>query len=144
MERKPSEVFLKLWRWRTTNDTTATDEDFTLCAEAWEEIRRMECELAWEKIREGMDGERQSLTADAEPPLHKGAEDPPTLPVKVSSWQIWKDRVRERLLSTRFSIEKVAEAAEVKIDDVRALADSTQIPAALIKAIERGLEKLEG
>ena len=131
MERKASEVFLKLWRWRTTNDDTATDEDFILCAEAWEEIRKMEAEKEWTEIRDSV-------------------EDVPDKPVgdmpaaKPSSWQIWKDKVRGRLLETRFSIEKVAEAAEVKVDDVRALADSTQIPAALIKAIEKGLDQLEG
>lgn len=129
--RKPSEVFLKLWRWRTTNDTTATDEDFTLCAEAWEEIRKMEAEKEWTEIRDSV-------------------EDVPDKPVgdmpaaKPSGWQIWKEKVRDRLLSTRFSTAQVAEDAEVKVDDVRALTDSTNVPASLIRAIEKGLEKLEG
>lgn len=62
---------------------------------------------------------------------------------KPSGWQIWKEKVRERLLSTRFSTAQVAEAAELKVDDVRALTDSTNVPASLIRAIEKGLEKLE-
>ena len=40
--RPASEVFLTLWRWRTTHDPEATPADFALCAEAWAEIRRME------------------------------------------------------------------------------------------------------
>ena len=40
--RPASEVFLTLWRWRTTHDPEATPADFALCAEAWAEIRKME------------------------------------------------------------------------------------------------------
>lgn len=46
--RPASEVFLTLWRWRTTHDPEATPADFALCAEAWAEIRRMEAlNLTW-------------------------------------------------------------------------------------------------
>ena len=41
-DKRPSEVFLALWRFRTTRDDEETPEDFALCAEAWAEIRRME------------------------------------------------------------------------------------------------------
>lgn len=39
---KPSEVFMILWRYRTTHDDTETPDDFAMCAEAWAEIREME------------------------------------------------------------------------------------------------------
>ena len=39
---KPSEVFMRLWRYRTTHDDTETPDDFALCAEAWADIRTME------------------------------------------------------------------------------------------------------
>ena len=45
--RPASEVFLTLWRWRTTHDPEATPADFALCAEAWAEIRRMEATYSW-------------------------------------------------------------------------------------------------
>ena len=41
-KKKPSEVFLRLWRYHTTACGDATPADFALCAEAWAEIRKME------------------------------------------------------------------------------------------------------
>ena len=46
--RRPSEVFLRLWRWHATSCGDATAADFELCAEAWAEIRRMETKEAAE------------------------------------------------------------------------------------------------
>ena len=44
--RRPSEVFLRLWRWHATSCGDATATDFELCAKAWAEIRRMEAKEA--------------------------------------------------------------------------------------------------
>lgn len=144
---RPSEVFLKLWRFRTTHDDEETPDDFALCAAAWAEIRRMENELAWTELRESMDKFREApavlMPAPADPaPEPVSKPDQPA--AKPSSWEIWKEKVRARLMATRFSISQVAEASEVKVEDVRGLIDSTRIPANLIRAIERGLDKLEG
>ena len=144
---QPSEVFLKLWRFRTTHDDEETPDDFALCAAAWAEIRRMENELAWTEFRESMDKFREvpavPMPAPADPsPEPMSKPDQPA--AKPSSWEIWKEKVRARLMATRFSISQVAEASEVKVEDVRGLIDSTRIPANLIRAIEKGLDKLEG
>lgn len=42
MEKRPSEVFLALWRFRTTHDDEETPEDFALCADAWRKIQSLE------------------------------------------------------------------------------------------------------
>lgn len=146
-EMKPSEVFLKLWRFRTTHDDEETPDDFALCAAAWAEIRRMENELAWTELRESMDGFREApavlVPAPADPaPEPVSKPDQPA--EKVSSLPILKEKVRARLMATRFSVSQVAEASEVAVEDVRGLIDSTRIPANLIRAIERGLDELEG
>lgn len=143
----PSKVFLKLWRFRTTHDDEETPDDFALCAAAWAEIRRMENELAWTELRESLDRflEAPAVLMPAPADIAPEPVSKPDQPAeKVSSWQIWKEKVRARLMATRFSISQVAEASEVKVEDVRGLIDSTRIPANLIRAIERGLDKLEG
>lgn len=146
-ELKASDVFLKLWRFRTTHDDEETPADFALCATSWADIRRMENELAWTELRESLDRFREApavlMPAPADPaPEPVSKPDQPA--AKPSSWEIWKEKVRARLMATRFSISQVAEASEVKVEDVRRLIDSTRIPANLIRAIERGLDKLEG
>lgn len=62
MMQKPIEVFLKLWRWRTTNDGTATDADFALCAEAWEEIRKMEAVIAHSSAEEWLPADAGAIS----------------------------------------------------------------------------------
>lgn len=42
MDKRPSEVFLRLWRFRTIHDDEEVPANFALCAETWAEIRRME------------------------------------------------------------------------------------------------------
>ena len=138
-ELKASDVFLKLWRFRTTHDDEETPADFALCATSWADIRRMENELAWTELRESLDRFREApavlMPAPADPaPEPVSKPDQPA--AKPSSWAIWKEKVR--------AISQVAEASEVKVEDVRRLIDSTRIPANLIRAIERGLDKLEG
>lgn len=75
-KKKPSEVFLRLWRYHTTACGDATPADFELCAEAWAEIRRMETKEAafsvpltvpgridYASIREAIDRHLQSMGA---------------------------------------------------------------------------------
>ena len=40
--KRPSEVFLRLWRYHTVSCGDATPADFALCADAWMQIREME------------------------------------------------------------------------------------------------------
>lgn len=40
--RRPSEIFLTLWRYRSQTDREETPGDFELCAEAWARIRELE------------------------------------------------------------------------------------------------------
>ncbi|MBO7667070.1 MAG: hypothetical protein J6T26_01285 [Firmicutes bacterium] len=138
-ELKASDVFLKLWRFRTTHDDEETPADFALCATAWAEIRRMEDDLAWAELRDRPEAEEKEQARKSPAPVSDSDQGG-----KLSSWQIWKEKVRARLMATRFSVSQVAEASEVKVEDVRGLIDSTRIPANLIRAIERGLDKLEG
>ena len=44
--KKPSEVFLRLWRYHTVSCGDATPADFALCADAWMQIRELETTAA--------------------------------------------------------------------------------------------------
>ena len=50
-ERRPSEVFFALWYHRMTHGDPVKPDNFELCAETWAEIRRLEAEDRWERIR---------------------------------------------------------------------------------------------
>lgn len=54
--RRPSEIFLTLWRYRSQTDREETPGDFELCAEAWARIRELEQMAEWEAERGAVPG----------------------------------------------------------------------------------------
>lgn len=74
--RRPSEVFLRLWRYHTTACGDATAADFELCAEAWAEIRRMEEKEAAEGREKAFRRFMEELPVLTPAPKDIGGKDP--------------------------------------------------------------------
>ena len=150
---KPSEIFLGLWRqWARTEKSGV--EDFTVCAEAWAEIRRMEGAEAErtmaareEKILrcaqdDNVTEKLYSAYVDYAGEMHGPTEGP--LPAKepeagvqsgpeepdpeagMSSWMRRRLRIQRRVLATRFSTQQIADASEkqLTVAEIRAFCDS--------------------
>jgi len=166
-EKKPSEIFLRLWQYRTATDEEATADDFVLCADIWVQIREMETMAKKPSLLIIKDpvGQKEpetpsQLTETAEmeetvaPASEVISEDP--APKKthgkttgegkgVTAWAVRKRAALGALAKARangVTLASIAFESGLSLSDVMALSNGAKMAAPIWSQLERGLRKL--
>ena len=173
MEKRPSEVFLALWRFRTTHDDEETPEDFALCADAWRQIKALEEIYAEASYRAGMadllqsgiPASRNDPAGEPGPPgvipednseVSQPGEDPVQLPPAEGSphYTGYMSRLKNETLSRLRILRRdkgltsaqITEASggKLTLNTVMDMLDAKQVPLAMWDEMKRALDKIEG
>lgn len=153
---RPSEMFLKIWRYRSQTDQEETPEDFALCAEAWAQIRALEELQAWETERTAVPRDEE-VRADQFTYMEEAPGDPsPAAPddggpidaLRMTPRER-KRQIRDRILRAReqgFTAAQIAEAAggSVTDDTVFRIINAVKTDIRAYERIDLALDKLMG
>ena len=171
MEKRPSEVFLALWRFRTTHDDEETPEDFALCADAWRKIQSLEEIYAEASYRAGMadllqsgiPASRNDPAGEPGPPgvipednseESQPGEDPVQLPPAEGSphYTGYMSRLKNETLSRLRILRRdkgltsaqITEASggKLTLNTVMDMLDAKQVPLAMWDEMKRALDKI--
>lgn len=165
-EKKPSEIFLRLWQYRTVTDEEATADDFLLCAEIWTQIRELEsmatkpslliikdpkeAETAknfWKNPPEGLiTPAPKADDGEGEEPNPKNSHGKTTGEGHgVTAWAVRKRAALGALAKARangVSLASIADAAGLSLTDVLGLSNGEKKAIPIWSQLERGLKKL--
>lgn len=144
----PSDVFMRLWRWRTMKDATATLEDFNLCAAAWCEIRRLEAQI--DNLAQAFD--LDDVPEIPEPPAPPIDDEETRKKVLEENSKRGKESFRQRKLADLEALQRAREAgvtmqtladeSRLTLNEVLDLLNGVAHPIATWAKLEKGLRKL--